>query len=140
MEHLMPLTQLRELRACGSPDDKADRIVFDALDNHTQMDFVDVPLPDVCEYLQDFHRIELQIDDAALKEAKIDKLIPVTFKTKGVPLSAALHSLLRPHGLDWYVGKDALVITTRDVVAKKHAGIERLQKALPNLKEVGIDW
>jgi hypothetical protein len=142
MQHLTRLTKLRWLRSRGSRDDTVKRNVLDALRSPTLLDFVDVPLLDVCDYLQDLHRIKLQIDDVALKDAKIDRLIKVTHKTKagGPPLRTALHSLLEPLGLDWYVGEGALVITTRDVVARRHAGIEMLQQALPNLKEVEIDW
>ncbi len=142
MEHLTPLAKLRRLRSWGSPDDLLKRKVMHALDSPTQLDFVGAPLLDVCEYLQDYHTIKLQIDDVALTDAKIDRMVKVTcnIKGKGVPFGRALRSMLEPLGLDWHVGQGSLVITTREVVAIRHAGVNRLQQALPNLEKVRIDW
>jgi len=142
MEHLTGLTRLRILRSVGSPDDKVKTSILEGLDMPVVVDFPNAPLVDVCDYLHDLLRIKPQIDDAALKEANLDRLVKVTYKTprNDLPLRSVLDSMLEPVGLDWYVGEGALVITTRDVVARKHAGIERLQQALPNLKEVKIDW
>ena len=70
MDHLTPLVKLRKLTSWGSPDDPVKRkeavIVVRTLGAPTQLEFVDVPLIYVCDYLQDFHRIKLQIDKAFL--------------------------------------------------------------------------
>ena len=40
----------------------AERKIREALDQPTQMEFVDTPLKDVVDYLRDLHHIEIQLD------------------------------------------------------------------------------
>jgi hypothetical protein len=48
--------------------------------------------------------------------------------------------MLEPLGLDFAVRQGELIVTTRDVAAKKHPGLATLQQALPNLKQVYVEW
>jgi hypothetical protein len=141
MEQLVPLKKLCKLIIYGLPIGKEKGGIIEALTWPAQMGFYDTPLPVICDYLGNYFNIKLQIDKTALMDAKIDTEIPVTCSTiKGVPLGVALHSMLEPLGLDWLIGKDSLIITTRDIVAKRHKDVEKLQKALPNLKQAYVDW
>ncbi|MGA2796417.1 MAG: hypothetical protein ABSE63_02440 [Thermoguttaceae bacterium] len=140
MEQLMPLKNLRKLIIYGLPVGNEKGKIIEALTFPTQLGFYDTPLPVICDYLSEYHNIKLQIDKAALKDAKIDTKIPVTCTIKGVPLGVALHSMLESLGLDWLIGQDSLIITTRDIVAKRHKGVEKLQKSLPTLKQAYVDW
>ncbi len=106
----------------------------------TQMEFINYPLQEVCQYLSDFHGIKVQVDEAALNRVKIDRDLPITFNVKNVPFGEALHSLLPHYHLDYTVGKGVLLITTGDVAAKSRPGVVALQQALPNLKLVAVDW
>jgi hypothetical protein len=140
-KHLLPLKKLSKLRSLGYPSFAERLRAIEALPTPTIMEFFNTPLPTVCEYLGNYHDMKVQIDKAALNAAKIDADdIIITIKTKNVKLTAALHSLLYPFGLDWYVGQDGLVITTKEIAAKKHQSVEELQKALPNLKQAYVDW
>ena len=49
-----------------------------ALDEPTNIEFVDAPLQDVVDYLKDLHNIEIQIDTKALEDASIGPDTPVT--------------------------------------------------------------
>lgn len=49
-------------------------------------------------------------------------------------------ALLPPLGLDFVLKPGELVITTKEAAAKKRPGLAALQQALPNLKEVVVNW
>ena len=90
--------------------------------------------------MEDLHTVKIEIDDAALKAAGRDKSARVTSTINSVRLNKALPTILGPLGLDWYVGQGTLVITTKEDVARKHAGLIKLQQAVPALKDVEVDW
>jgi len=139
MKHLLPLANLRTLKSCGTSGN-CDRII-DALASPTSIDYVQVPLPDVCEHLAVQHAIKLHIDDAGLDEARIDREVAVTYSSKtGIALGTALDGMLEPLGLDWVVSPNALVITARSIVARKRSGLAELKAALPRLTDVYVDW
>jgi len=140
MKLLMPLTNLTNLSSRGLPNDSVKNKIYNALREPTQLEFVDTPLVDVCDYLQDFHHIKFQIDQTALKEAKMLGFRELTCTIRGVPLRTALNSLLDLVGLAWHVGPGGVVITTKAAYAKRHVNLLRLQQALPNLKQVEVDW
>jgi len=140
MKHLLPLTNLTKLVSLGSPNDPVKEKVLSTLRNPTMLEFVNTPLRDVCEYSQDLHRIKFEIDEPALKDAKTGRFRSVTCNIKGIRLRAALDALLDPLGLAWYVGPGDVVITTKAAYAIRHANLFRLQQALPNLKQVEVDW
>jgi hypothetical protein len=137
---LMSLKHLRDLRSCVALNDRVKERVYNALQSPTLLDFEYTPLVEVCEYLQDFHAIKIEFDDTALKDANIDKSCEVTCNYKKVTLRAGLDLLLDPLGLAWHVGSRGVVVTTKAVYAKRHLNLLRLKQALPNLKEVEVDW
>ena len=141
VEHLMPLKNMSKLKSGGFPPGSEKWRAVEALPTPTKIECFNLPLQSLCEYLGLYHNMKIQIDKAALKAAKIDvDGIAIDTNTKNVPLDVALHSLLDPFDLDWCVGQDGLVITTKEISAKKHQGVEKLQKALPNLKQAYVDW
>jgi hypothetical protein len=140
MKHLTPLKELRTLIARRIESDPATHEVFHALVQLTNVEGLEERLDNVCDYLGDYHRIKVRFDEVALGSAKIDGRIPVTINVKNVPLVATLGLLLRPHGLDWTVGKGTLLITTRDIGPRGTPGTAALQQALPSLKQVYVDW
>ena len=132
MQYLMPLTNLRTLKSYRLSD--CAKIIA-ALEQPTTMDFFQVPLSDVCEYLSAIQLVKISIEDAGLED------MPVTFSgTAGVPLGITLHAMLEPLGLDWYLSPNAVVITDRTRVARRHPGLSKLEAALPRLTEVYVDW
>jgi hypothetical protein len=82
------------------------------LDSSTQLEFFDAPLSDVVGFLKDFHAIQIQIDQEALKDVGIDKDEPVTCDLKGISLRSALNLFLRQLDLAYVVQDEVLLITT----------------------------
>ena len=56
----------------GATTQPAERKIREALNQPTQIEFVETPLKDVIDYLKDLHHIEIQLDTSALKEAGVD--------------------------------------------------------------------
>ena len=139
MKHLTPLNELRTLIGRRIEVDLATHKVFHALGQPTDMEFTDAPLRDVCKRVGDLHRIAVQIDEFALKSGKISKETPITINVKNVPLAETLHCL-HSLGMDWAMGKGAVLITSRDLVPRGTPGTAALQRALPSLKQVDVDW
>jgi hypothetical protein len=89
-----------------------EKAILKALEEKTTVDFVETPLQDVVEYLQDKYRIPIKLDTNALKEAGVDASTPVTFWISGVPLRSALRMILSDLQLEWTVWCDVLWITS----------------------------
>jgi hypothetical protein len=140
-QHLMSQTNLISMMTCrGVLGDALKDKPFRALRSPTKLDCAECPLVDVLDYLQDLHGIKIEINEAALKEAKIPKSREFTYDITGVPLGAFLTSMFDPLGLTWYVGPRGVVITNKAAYAKRHPNLLRLQQALPNLEDVEVDW
>ena len=89
-----------------------EKRIAEALKQPTQIGSVETPLKDVVDYLKDFHRIEIQLDDKALRQAGISNDTPVSFNLNGVSLQSALRLLLRQLDLDYVIRDEVLFITT----------------------------
>lgn len=97
--------------------------VEDALKAETTAEFVQSPLSDVVDYLQDFHAIAIKLDLKGMEDTGVAKDQAVTANLKGLPLQSALNLMLRPLKLTWTIDNDVLLITTPDAAAE-----------MPNLK------
>ncbi|MCX7424285.1 MAG: hypothetical protein NTW96_01400 [Planctomycetia bacterium] len=84
-----------------------------ALHEPTAMKFRETPLKDVCEYLATMHGIKVEIAADVAQDARSHGDYPITCTMKGVSLGTALDSLLPPLGLDWAMGREGLIITTK---------------------------
>src|SRR3569623_544210 len=60
--------------------------IIKALDEPTELEFIETPLSDVVEYLKTRHNIEIQLDKKALEEAAIQPDTPISRNLKGVTL------------------------------------------------------
>ena len=145
LTHLQPLRKLRKLviltRSSSDPSGIArSSKVLEQLQSPTILEFQETPLSDVFAYLQDLHGIKVEIDEAALKEAKVDRSDSVTCTCVGKDLYSALSFMLDPLGLAWHIGPRGLIITSKAAYAKQHPNLLRLKQTLPNLKEVEVDW
>ena len=89
--------------------------IFETLKNPTTIEFIDEPLTSVVDFLKDFHDIEIQIDEPALKDMGLGKDEPVIKSLDGITLCSALNLILHDLGLDWTIANEVLVITTPDV-------------------------
>jgi hypothetical protein len=95
------------ITAAPTPEER----IREALDQPTQIEFVDTPLKDVVDYLQDLHHIEIQLDAPALKEAGVEESTPVNENLKGISLRSALHLVLGECGLKFVIHNEVLLIT-----------------------------
>ena len=89
-----------------------ERKIREALAQPTQIEFVETPLKDIVDYLQDLHHIPIQFDAGALKEAGCDESTQVTKNLKGISLRSALRLLLDEKQLKYVVHNEVLLITT----------------------------
>ena len=93
-------------------DEAAERRIREALDQPTQIEFVDTPLKDVIDYLKDLHHIEIQTDDSAFKEGDVGESVPVNKNLKGISLRSALKTVLDELALTYVVRHGVLLITS----------------------------
>ncbi len=89
-----------------------ERKIREALAQPTQIEFVETPLKDVVDYLQDLHHIPIQFDAGALKEAGCDESTQVTKNLKGISLRSALKLVLDEVQLKYVVHHGVLLITS----------------------------
>jgi hypothetical protein len=91
--------------------------IEDALASVTHMDFKDVPLGDVIDYLKESHNIEIQLDKRPLEDVNVTAKTRVTVRVKNISLKSALHRMFHDMQPELtYVIKDGiLLITTPEV-------------------------
>jgi len=70
----------------------------------TNVDFVQVPLSDVTQFLSSLHKIPFALD------SDVNGAVPITCKSDGVPLRAGLQGILAPHDLDFRIKEGAVQI------------------------------
>src|SRR5262245_51706518 len=83
-----------------------------ALDEKTDIKFIETPFSGVIDDLQNRHGIEIELDLRALDDANIPRDTPVTRSIKGVTLRSALHLLLDDLDLTYAVHNGVLMVTT----------------------------
>ena len=90
----------------------AEKKIEEALKSPTTIEFVETPLKDVVDYLKDVHKIEIQLDQAGLKDAGVDENTPVTKNIKGISLRSALRLMLDELQLKYVIHNEVLLITS----------------------------
>jgi hypothetical protein len=88
-----------------------------ALEEPTELEFVETALGDVVGFLKDRHGIEIQLDLRALEAAGVASDTPVTIDLRGITLRSALRLLLRQLDLTYAVKDEVLLITTPEMAA-----------------------
>jgi hypothetical protein len=91
---------------------KIEAKIIAALDTPTNIDFTDTPLENCFAPLQDFHKINIWLDRAAIAEEGGTLDQPVTLKLAGVRFRSVLKLLLEPIQLSYVIEDDVLKITT----------------------------
>jgi hypothetical protein len=90
-----------------------ERAIEEALDSPTEVELLETPLPDAIAWLEDLHRIEIEIDGRALEDAGLTPTdLLITKSLQGMSLRSALHHMLRKHNLAYVIHHEALLITT----------------------------
>lgn len=95
-------------------DTPAERRIRNALDEETELQFVDTPLQDALDIIGELHNITIKPKDLALEDAGISTDEPVTLFISGVRLRSALKLMLEkmPEPLTWVVEDEVMKITT----------------------------
>jgi hypothetical protein len=88
-----------------------DRIEAE-LNNHTNVDLVDMPLKDVAVFLSDTHGIPIVLSKKKLEEASVTPDTPVTLTLRGVTLRSVLRLILKEQELTYVLRDEVLQITT----------------------------
>jgi hypothetical protein len=101
-----------DLQKRGGQEEK----ILEQLDEPTRMDFEEMPLDEVVDYLKEFHGIEIQLDTKALDEVGIGSDTPVTSRVRGISLRSGLRLMLK--GVDptltYAIENEVLMLTTRE--------------------------
>ena len=103
--------------AKAKPAARAETI-DDALKSPTTLEFIETPLEDVAAYLKDLHRIRIEIDRRAFKDAHVSTSKTVTINLKGVSLCSALRLMCRQLDLVCVPQAEYLMITTPEGASK----------------------
>lgn len=90
----------------------SERLIFEALDEATILEFDGETLEETIDFLGELHRIPFTIDGRALDEAGLNASIPIHLDLRAVSLRSGLNILLRQHGLTYVVRDEVLLITT----------------------------
>ena len=92
-----------------------DPLIMKALDEPTDMDFVETPLKDVVQAISVRHdNIPIQLDNKSITDAGSSADTPITFQLRGISLKSALRQMLHEHELDFVVHNDVVLITSAD--------------------------
>jgi hypothetical protein len=83
-----------------------------ALEQPTNLEFIEQPLSEVVEYIGSTAKIPILMDRKALDDVGVEGKTPITATLKGLKLRSALNHILRQLELTWTIHDEALVITT----------------------------
>ena len=86
--------------------------VRNALLGGMKFEFINTPLNDIVDYLQELHGIEIEVDVNALTAAGLKPDLPVTSNISGVALDTALRMMLSSLGLRYEVRGNTIFFTT----------------------------
>jgi len=103
-------------------DNRAEQKLRATLQDPTEVSFAETTLEDALKYLTDYHRIEMRIDEDALKRAKVDIETSVSMQLEGVTFRSTLQLLLEPLKLAWFIDGPQLVITTSEIASTRQVG------------------
>ncbi len=93
--------------------------IAEALKDETQVEFVDTPLRDAIEYLQQVHNITIIIEQAALDDEGIPVDEPINLVLSGITLRSALKIMLEKLGLTYVIEDEVMKITTQTAADEK---------------------
>ena len=96
-----------------------EKEIMKALDDDTTLDFVETPLTEVVQYLEDLHKIQIELDIAALDGAGTAPDTPITRNLSGITLRSALRLILSEHDLTYIIDNEVLMITTTEEAQNK---------------------
>ena len=100
-----------DLKAPGGAEEK----IINELAKPTQVDFIETPINQAMEFLQDYHDIAIVLNRRALDDVGLDpETTTITRSLKGISLRSALRLILQEHDLTYVIQDEVLQITTPD--------------------------
>jgi hypothetical protein len=96
----------------GTAVGAAEAKIAAALASPTTIEAKETPLTEVVKSLKALHKIEIQLDVAALKEAGLEPDVHVTAQLSGISLRSALHLILDNLQLKYVIHNEVLLITS----------------------------
>jgi hypothetical protein len=90
---------------------KNEKIIHDALDKPTRVDFAETPLEQCFSELGDIYKIPIIVDKTKSREEGVALDQPITLRVAGVSLRSILKLLLEPVLMTYHIENDALKIT-----------------------------
>jgi hypothetical protein len=100
----------------GENDSSSTQAVRRALAEPTSLQFNESPLSDVVVFIKEQHKLQVQLDTAALDTAGITTDSPVNIDVEGVPLANSLNIMLKSIESTYVVRDEVLLITTPEEV------------------------
>lgn len=97
----------------------AEAKILAALEDDTRLEFIETPLSQVMQFLEDQHDIAIKLDTRALDDAGIGADAPITANLKGVSLHAGLQVLLGQLDLTYSMENEVLTITTLEAAKSR---------------------
>ena len=84
----------------------AEKKIHAALSEPTRVEFIDTPLGDVIDFLEDMHNIEIELDGDG-----VDTDLPITKNLAKLSLASALDLMLYEHDLTHVIHDEVLLIS-----------------------------
>lgn len=82
------------------------------LQERTTVEFLETPLEDVLNFLEDLHDLSIVVDKRALEEIGVDTSEPITINLDNVSLRSALDLILSELDLTFVITSEVLMITS----------------------------
>lgn len=96
-----------------SGNKESHRRIFAALEDETEIEFVETPLLDAMQYLSDLHNVPILVDKKALSDEGVAIDVPIDKVLTKITLEDGLAIALREHELTYIVKNNQLTITTQ---------------------------
>ena len=90
----------------------AEAKICSELQRPTKVEFIDTPLEDVLTYLEDYHEIEIEIDQQALDDLGVDSGTPINRSLSSISLRSVLSLILSSLDLTYVIEDEVLLITS----------------------------
>lgn len=92
----------------------AEQKIRKALEEPTRLEFVDTELSIVLQFLEEFHGIQIVLDQARLDDIGVSSDTLINQDLRDISLRSALRLMLRELDLTWVIEDEVLLITTQD--------------------------
>jgi RNA polymerase sigma factor (sigma-70 family) len=133
------LAAQKEPQAANDPFgvDPKTAAILKALEQPSEAEFLDTPLPGALAQLSSIHSIEIEVDADSLKAAGVPPDAPVTLSVKAVPLKTTLENMLGQHQLTYKITPRGLLVTAAKQAAELRLGISVDSLIAIDVKERG---